>query len=131
MQQCCKIFNVFLVILGYYLLRVTEGFSIKVFILWKFQKSYFESYHHKTTSLTSEAVVRRCSSKQVFLKISEISQGNTCIRASLLKKTPQYRCFLWNFRNFQVHIFLQNTSFGFFCNLPQDWQKMSNSCFQN
>ena len=29
-----------------------------------------------------ETVVRRCSSKQVFLKISEISQENTCVGVS-------------------------------------------------
>ena len=29
--------------------------------------------------LGSEAVVHRCSSKDVFLKISQISQGNSCV----------------------------------------------------
>ena len=33
----------------------------------------------------SEALVRRCSSKQVFLKISKISQENTCVRVSFNK----------------------------------------------
>ena len=34
-----------------------------------------------TSTCNVEAVVRRCSSKQVFLKILEISQENTCVRA--------------------------------------------------
>ena len=32
----------------------------------------------------AEAAVRRCSSKQVFLKISQNSQENTCARVSFL-----------------------------------------------
>ena len=31
---------------------------------------------------STEAVVRKCSSKQVFLKISQISQENTCVGIS-------------------------------------------------
>ena len=33
----------------------------------------------KLTHFWSEAVIRRCSSKQVFLKFSHISQENTCV----------------------------------------------------
>ena len=36
----------------------------------------------------SEAVVRRCSVKKVFSKISQNSQENTCGRVSLLIKLP-------------------------------------------
>ena len=35
---------------------------------------------------TSEAVVRRCSVKKVFLEISQKSQENTCARDSFLIK---------------------------------------------
>ena len=34
----------------------------------------------------SEVVIRSCSVKKVFLKISQNSQGNTCVRVSLLIK---------------------------------------------
>ena len=36
--------------------------------------------------MSSEAVVRRCSVKEVFLKISQNSQENTCARVSFLIK---------------------------------------------
>ena len=38
--------------------------------------------------LCLEAVVRRCFSKQVFLKILQISQENTCVWVCFLKETP-------------------------------------------
>ena len=41
--------------------------------------------------LVSEAVVRRCCIKKVFLKISQISQENTCARASFSKKIAGLR----------------------------------------
>ena len=58
-----------------------------------------------------EAVVRRCSVEQVFLKISQNSQENTCPRvsfllklqappATLLKKRIWSRCFPVNFAKF-------------------------------
>ena len=59
--------------------------------------------------LVSEAVVRRCCLKKVFLKISQISQENTCARASFskklqasglqiyLKRDSGTGVFLWNF----------------------------------
>ena len=40
----------------------------------------------------SEAVVRRCSVKQVFLKNSQNSQENTCARASFLNKVADVVC---------------------------------------
>ena len=55
------------------------------------------------TILKTEAVVRRCSVKKMFLEISQNSQENTCVRVSfliklqawgpLLKKRPWHRCF--------------------------------------
>ena len=58
-----------------------------------------------------EAVARRCSVKNVFLKISQNSQENTCrvlfsskavgLRlATLLKENLRHRCFPVNLRNF-------------------------------
>ena len=57
----------------------------------------------------TEAVVRRCSVKKVFLKISDNSQENTRARVSfliklqasgLLKKRLWHRCFPVNFAKF-------------------------------
>ena len=65
---------------------------------------------------------RRCSvGKEVFLKISQISQENTCSRVSFLielqaetcsflKKILWHRCFPLNFAKFLRTPFLQNTS---------------------
>ena len=40
-------------------------------------------------SLVSEEAIRRCSSKNAFLKISQYSQKNTCVRVSFYcKETP-------------------------------------------
>ena len=39
----------------------------------------------------SEAVVRRCSVKKVFLEISQNSQENTCARASFFNKVAGAR----------------------------------------
>ena len=41
---------------------------------------------YKPKYQVSEAVVRRCSIKKVFFKISQISQENTCARVSFLIK---------------------------------------------
>ena len=40
---------------------------------------------------SSEAVVRRCSVKKLFLEISQNSQGNTCVRDSFLISCRQQR----------------------------------------
>ena len=62
----------------------------------------------------SEAVVRRCSSKQVFLKISQIPQGNTCAGDTFqlscnsegtIKKRLQHRCFPAKFAKFLRTLF--------------------------
>ena len=58
-----------------------------------------------------KAVVQRCSVKKVFLKVSQNSQENNCVRvsflielqagpATLLKKRHWHRCFPVNFAKF-------------------------------
>ena len=61
-----------------------------------------------TTVLSmTEAVVRRCSVKEVFLEISQNSQENTCVRVLfLIKKRLRYRCFPVNFAKFLITLFL-------------------------
>ena len=71
----------------------------------------------------SEAAIRGALSKDVFLKVSENSQENTCARQSLFlhkvvghrpetsfKKRLWYKCFPANLAKFQRTPFLQNTS---------------------
>ena len=58
--------------------------------------------------LMTEAVVRRCSSKQIFLK----TFLQTC---NFIKKTLQYRCSPVKFAKFLTTPFLWNTSSGYFC----------------
>ena len=49
----------------------------------------------------SEAVMRRCSVKKVFLEISQNSQENTCARVSfILKERLWHKCFPVNFAKF-------------------------------
>ena len=55
----------------------------------------------------TEEVAQRCSSKKVFVEISQNSQENTCARfsftlrrATLLKKRLWHRCFPMNFAKF-------------------------------
>ena len=72
-----------------------------------------------------EAVARRCSLKNVVLKISQNSLENTCVAisflikvqarpATLLKKRLQNRCFPVNFVKYLRTLLLQNTSGGCF-----------------
>ena len=56
----------------------------------------------------SEAAVRRCYTKQVFLQISENTQEDTCSGVSFQKILT--RCFPVNFATFLRAHFLQNTS---------------------
>ena len=71
----------------------------------------------QTTTEVSEPVVRRCSVKKVFLKVSQISQESTCASlffykvaslspATLLKKRLWHRCFTVNFAKFLKRSFL-------------------------
>ena len=89
----------------------------------------------------------RCSTKKVFLEISQNSQENTCakvsfllkfaglMRATLLKIRPWHRRFPANFVKFLRTSFLQNTSrrlllCGFVCRNSKNYQvsqKNSNS----
>ena len=83
----------------------------------------------------SEAVVRRCSIKKVFLDISQNSQEITCARDSFLiklqvwpvtlsKKSLWHRCFPVNFAKFLRTSFLQNSSGGCFCKLQVNKKKL-------
>ena len=56
--------------------------------------------------LRSEAVVRRRSSRELFLKISQILKENTCVQISLLKRDSNTVIFLCNWQNFEKHLFL-------------------------
>ena len=47
-----------------------------------------------------KVVIRRCSTKKVFLKISQNSPENTCARVSFLWKELRHSCFLVNFTKF-------------------------------
>ena len=82
----------------------------------------------------SEAVVRRCSIKKVFLEVSQNSQENTCVRdsfliklqtwpATLLKKGLWHKCFPVNFARFLSTPFLQNSPGGCFCKLQVNKRK--------
>ena len=74
----------------------------------------------------SEAVVRRCSIKKVFLEILQNSQENTCARDSLLIKLQAWRATV-NFVNFAKFLrmpFLQNSSGGCFCKLQVNEKKL-------
>ena len=42
-------------------------------------------------SSSAEAVVQRCSVKKMFLKISQNSQDNTCVRVSFFQSQLFYR----------------------------------------
>ena len=52
------------------------------------KKMHFKKIRRKLGSVLNsvEAVVRRCSVKKVFLKISQNSQENTCARGSFFKQ---------------------------------------------
>ena len=74
--------------------------------------------------VSTEAVIQRCSVKNVFLIISQNSQENTCARVSFLiklqackfiKKETLAQAFPVNFAKFLRTTFLQNTSGGCFC----------------
>ena len=76
----------------------------------------------------SEAVVCRFSSKQLFLKISQISQENTylwdtfnesCNREGSIKNRLEHRRFSVKFQTFLRQPFLQNSSSGSFWHLTR------------
>ena len=58
----------------------------------------------------TEAVTGNVLLKEVFLKISELSQESTCVRAQRLKKKLLHWCFPVNFVKFLRSLFLKNTA---------------------
>ena len=66
---------------------------------------------------TAEAVVRRCSIKKVFLKISQNSQEDTCARISFLIKLQAWELQLYKKEtlaqvlSFEVYEVFNNTYF--------------------
>ena len=76
----------------------------------------------KCASIFSEAVVPMCSSKWVFLKISQISQGkhlswslfliklHAWSPANLLKRDSNTCVFLWKMLTFWKHLFYRTSS---------------------
>ena len=67
--------------------------------------------HLITLLKTYRSSHRRCSVKKVFLKISQNSQENTCVRVSFWLNLQVTGNFLWILWNFEEHL-LQNTSGG-------------------
>ena len=84
--------------------------SIQYFFLYIF---HLHMRFQFMISPSAEAVVRGCSVKKVFLKLSQNSQENTCVRASFLIQLQAgvwQRYFPVNFAKFLWTPFLQNTS---------------------
>ena len=78
--------------------KLPNSFSIFVYVFGFVVKIY---HYHKFILCFLEVVVRRCSVKKVFLKISQNSQENTCARVSfLIKLQVLHRCFPVNFAKF-------------------------------
>ena len=105
-------------------------FSSSVLCLYYERIFYYESLSLNLSKcfILSEAVVRRCSAKEVFLEISQNSQENSCARDSFLiklscrprpptlfKKNIWHRSFPVNFAKFLRTPFSQHTSNGGFC----------------
>ena len=74
-------------------ISISRWEQIYFFHLFFTEKFGADTLIYKSTELSTEAVVRRCSVKKMFLKISQNSQENTCVRVSFLIK-------LWILRNF-------------------------------
>ena len=78
--------------------------TIIVFLGVLFNEVFLKSrFDCRFLVLPSEATVQWCSSKKVFLKISQYSQGSTCARvspATLLKRGANSGAFQWILRNF-------------------------------
>ena len=91
------ILSEYIICLEYITITSSEE-ALKVCELNFFQEILTES------SVTSEAVARRCSVKKVFLEILQNLQENTRVRTSLLikllKKKPWHRCFPVNLAKF-------------------------------
>ena len=65
--------------------------------------------------LRSEAVIKMCSVKKLFLKISKYSQEHICARV----KRVWYRRFPVNFPNFQESIFCRTSVNAHLCEMKQ------------
>ena len=79
-----------------------------------------KKFHLKKTFLTAGAVVRKCSKKEGFLwNFAKFTGKHLSHRVFLNKGTG---VFLWIVRHFYEHLFLQNTSGGYFFNMtsPDD-----------
>ena len=74
-------------------ISISRWEQIYFFHLFFTEKFGADTLIYKSTELSTEAVVQRCSVKKMFLKISQNSQENTCVRVSFLIK-------LWILRNF-------------------------------
>ena len=78
---------------------------------------------------STEAAVRRCSSKYVFLKILQLItrkhlcwnlfliQLQSCSPATILKSNSSTGVFLWTLPNFKEHLFWKTSANGCFLNL--------------
>ena len=91
--------------------RLVQTRHHPLFILrWNKQKQSFANVLQNSISVgvSSEAVARGCFSKKVFLKISQYSQKNTCVRVSFSqakaynfnKRRLLHRCFPVNIAKF-------------------------------
>ena len=60
--------------------------------------SYLSNWNHEIRLCRSSH--RRCSTKKVFLQISQNLQENTCAKVSFLIKLHAWGVFLWILRNF-------------------------------
>ena len=99
---------------------IAEFFRDDIDFFGHFQKHLF-------TSIYSEAAIRRCSEKNMFLEIFQNSPQNTSARVSVLTKLQVEACnfikkdtlaqvFYFEFREISKNtFFLQNTSSGCFC----------------
>ena len=81
-------------------------------------RTILQSHRNQSIDLdTAEAVVRRCSIKKVFLKISQNSQEDTCARISFLIKLQAWELQLYKKEtlaqvlSFEVYEVFNNTYF--------------------
>ena len=108
------------------ILDVRQGskYDFLGFFPYKIYKIYFAHLRTTFPFFTSEAVVRKCSVKKLFLKISQNSrEKNLCQslflkdacflvnfvkfwRKTFLKERPWHRCFSVNFVRFSRTLFL-------------------------
>ena len=70
--------------------------------------------HKQIKAIVLEAATG-CSTKKVFLKISQNSWENTCVAFSFFIKRIRNRCFSMNFAKVLRTPFLHYTSGGCFC----------------